>query len=69
MTEYTLQQKLIAEFIGTLFLTDTICLTAVWGASGDFDPGFAIAATLMAMIYILGNHSGTNFTITVSKAL
>ena len=50
MTEYTLQQKLIAEFIGTLLLAYTICLTAVWGSSGDFHPGFAIAAILMAMI-------------------
>ena len=66
MTEYTLQQKLIAEFIGTLFLTYTICLTAVWGSSGDFHPGFAIAAILMAMIYSLGYISGAHFNPAVT---
>ena len=66
MTEYTLQQKLIAEFIGTLFLTYTSCLTAVWGSSGDFHPGFAIAAILMAMIYSLGYISGAHFNPAVT---
>ena len=66
MTEYTLQQKLIAEFVGTLFLTYTICLTAVWGSSGDFHPGFAIAAILMAMIYSLGYISGAHFNPAVT---
>ena len=66
MTEYTLQQKLIAEFIGTLFLTYMICLTAVWGSSGDFHPGFAIAAILMAMIYSLGYISGAHFNPAVT---
>ena len=66
MTEYTLQQKLVAEFIGTLFLTYTICLTAVWGSSGDFHPGFAIAAILMAMIYSLGYISGAHFNPAVT---
>ena len=66
MTEYTLQQKLIAEFIGTLFLPYTICLTAVWGSSGDFHPGFAIAAVLMAMIYSLGYISGAHFNPAVT---
>ncbi len=66
MTEHTLQQKLIAEFIGTLFLTYTVCLTAVWGSSGDFPPGFAIAATLMAMIYSLGHISGAHFNPAVT---
>ena len=69
MTEYTLQQKLIAEFIGTLFLTYTICLTAVWGSSGDFHPGFAIAAILMAMIYSLGYISGAHFNPAVTLAI
>ena len=66
MTEHTLQQKLIAEFIGTLFLTYPDCLTAVWGSSGDLHPGFAIAATLMAMIYSLGHISGAHFNPAVT---
>ena len=69
MTEHTLQQKLIAEFIGTLFLTYTVCLTAVWGSSGDFHPGFAIAATLMAMIYSLGHISGAHFNPAVTTRI
>lgn len=66
MTEHTLQQKLIAEFIGTLFLTYTVCLTAGWGSSGDTHAGFAIAATLMAMIYSLGYISGAHFNPAVT---
>ena len=46
MSEHSLQQKLIAEFVGTFFLALTICTAAVHGSAGEYAP-FAIAATLM----------------------
>ena len=56
MSEHSLQHKLIAEFIGTFFLALTICTAAVHGSAGEYAP-FAIAATLMVMIYGLGHVS------------
>ena len=69
MTEHTLQQKLIAEFIGTFFLTLTICLTAVFGSSSSTHPAFPIAATLMVMIYGLGHISGAHFNPAVTMGI
>ena len=68
MTEYTLQQKLIAEFIGTFFLSLTICTAAVHGSAGEYAP-FAIAATLMVMIYGVGHISGAHFNPAVTVAV
>lgn len=65
MSQHTLQHKLIAEFIGTFFLALTICTAAVHGSAGDYAP-FAIAATLMVMIYGLGHVSGAHFNPAVT---
>ena len=68
MSEHTLQQKLIAEFVGTFFLALTICTAAVHGSAGDYAP-FAIAATLMVMIYGVGHISGAHFNPAVTVAI
>ena len=68
MPEHTLQQKLIAEFVGTFFLALTICTAAVHGEAGDYAP-FAIAATLMVMIYGVGHISGAHFNPAVTVAV
>ena len=68
MPEHTLQQKLIAEFAGTFFLALTICTAAVHGEAGDYAP-FAIAATLMVMIYGVGHISGAHFNPAVTVAV
>ena len=68
MSEHSLQQKLIAEFIGTFFLALTICTAAVHGSAGDYAP-FAIAATLMVMIYGVGHISGAHFNPAVTVAI
>jgi aquaporin Z len=65
MSEHSLQHKLIAEFIGTFFLALTICTAAVHGSAGEYAP-FAIAATLMVMIYGLGHVSGAHFNPAVT---
>jgi len=69
MREYVLWQKLIAEFIGTFFLSLTVCLTAVWGSSGNVHPGFPISAILMVMIYGLGHISGAHFNPAVTISI
>ena len=68
MPEHNLQQKLIAEFVGTFFLALTICTAAVHGSAGDYAP-FAIAATLMVMIYGVGHISGAHFNPAVTVAV
>ena len=65
MSEHSLQHKLIAEFIGTFFLALTICTAAVHGSAGEYAP-FAIASTLMVMIYGLGHVSGAHFNPAVT---
>ena len=67
---HNLQQKLTTEFIGTFFLSLTICTAAVYGSAGDYAP-FGIAATLMVMIYAGGHISGAHYNpaVTVSVYL
>ncbi len=65
MSEHSLQNKLIAEFIGTFFLALTVCTAAVHGSAGEYAP-FAIAATLMVMIYGLGHVSGAHLNPAVT---
>ena len=73
MVETSTSSKLIAEFIGTFFLALTICTAAVHGsAAGDYAPfaaPFAIAATLMVMIYAVGHISGAHFNPAVTVAV
>ena len=69
MTEYSLRAKLITEFIGTFFLTLTICLAVVFGTvDSEFAP-FAIASTLMVMIYAGGHVSGAHYNPAVTVAI
>ena len=68
MSETSTSSKLIAEFIGTFFLALTICTAAVHGSAGDYAP-FAIAATLMVMIYAVGHISGAHFNPAVTIAV
>lgn len=64
-----LPHKLFAEFIGTFFLTLTICLTAVFATSGETSAAFPIAAVLMLMIYSLGHISGAHFNPAVTLSI
>ena len=68
MTDNSTHPKLIAEFIGTFFLALTICTAAVHGSAGELAP-FAIASTLMVMIYSVGHISGAHFNPAVTVAV
>jgi len=68
MTEYSMQAKLITEFIGTFFLTLTICTAAAFGSAGSHAP-FAIASTLMVMIYAGGHVSGAHYNPAVTISI
>jgi len=65
---HTMQQKLTTEFIGTFFLSLTICTAAVYGSAGDYAP-FGIAATLMVMIYAGGHISGAHYNPAVTFSI
>ena len=65
---HTMQQKLTTEFIGTFFLSLTICTAAVYGSAGDYAP-FGIAATLMVMIYAGGHISGAHYNPAVTVSI
>merc|ERR1719158_2383391 len=64
--DYSLGTKLASEFIGTFYLVLTVGLN-VLGKSGG--PVWSIAASLMCMIYALGNCSGAHFNPAVTLAL
>ena len=68
MSDIGIRPKLIAEFIGTFFLALTICTAAVHGSAGQLAP-FAIASTLMVMIYSVGHISGAHFNPAVTIAI
>ena len=68
MTEYSMQAKLTTEFIGTFFLTLTICTAAAFGTAGSHAP-FAIASTLMVMIYAGGHVSGAHYNPAVTVSI
>ena len=65
---HTMQQKLTTEFIGTFFLSLTICTAAVYGSAGDYAP-FGIAATLLVMIYAGGHISGAHYNPAVTVSI
>ncbi|MDP6292857.1 MAG: aquaporin, partial [Candidatus Thalassarchaeaceae archaeon] len=65
---HTMQQKLTTEFIGTFFLSLTICTAAVYSSEGDYAP-FGIAATLMVMIYAGGHISGAHYNPAVTVSI
>ena len=58
--------KLLTEFVGAFFLVLTIGLTAMIGA--DFAP-IAIAAVLLALIYMGGHVSGAHYNPAVTLAV
>merc|ERR1712054_568181 len=64
--DYTLGTKLVSEFIGTFFLVLTVGLNVLGKSPG---PVFSIAASLMCMIYALGNCSGAHFNPAVTLAI
>ncbi|MEM6910403.1 MAG: aquaporin [Verrucomicrobiota bacterium] len=57
--------KYLAEFIGTFFLCFAVCVAAALGAAGT-DAAYAIAFTLMAMIYAGGPISKAHFNPAVT---
>ena len=61
-------KKYIVEFIGTFFLVFAIGMSVIRPGAGDFAP-FAIAATLMVMIYAGGHVSGAHFNPAVTVAV
>jgi aquaporin Z len=64
--EYPLSAKLASEFIGTYILVLTVGLNVLGKSAAG---AFSIAASLMCMIYALGDVSGANFNPAVSLAL
>jgi len=64
--EYQTGAKLLSEFLGTFFLVLTVGLN-VLGKSPA--PVWSIAASLMCMIYALGNVSGAHFNPAVTLAI
>ena len=65
---HTMQQKLTTEFIGTFFLSLTVCTAAVYGSAGNYAP-FGIASTLMVMIYAGGHISGAHYNPAVTVSI
>ena len=61
-------RKLIAEFIGTFFLTLTVCMTSYAKVSADLQP-LAIGVALVGLIYAGGYISGAIFNPAVTLAI
>lgn len=68
MSDFSARAKLTTEFIGTFFLSLTICTAAVLGTAGTLAP-FAIASTLMVMIYAGGHISGAHYNPAVTLSI
>merc|ERR1719236_211654 len=64
--EYGLAAKLTSEFLGTFFLVLTVGLNVLGKSPGAV---WSIAASLMCMIYALGNCSGAHFNPAVTLAI
>jgi len=63
---YELPSKLIGEFIGTFMLVLTVGLNVLGGSKSA---AFSIAASLMCMIYAIGDVSGAHFNPAVTVAI
>mmetsp|Transcript_82418 Transcript_82418/g.249961 ORF Transcript_82418/g.249961 Transcript_82418/m.249961 type:complete len:456 (-) Transcript_82418:123-1490(-) len=63
---YELPSKLIGEFIGTFMLVLTVGLNVLGGSKSA---AFSIAASLMCMIYAIGDVSGAHFNPAVTLAI
>lgn len=63
---YELPSKLIAEFIGTFVLVLTVGMNVLVASKAA---AFSIAASLMCMIYAVGDVSGANFNPAVTTAI
>jgi aquaporin Z len=57
---------LLSEFLGTFILVVTVGFNVLGGSAA---PAFSIAASLMCMIYALGNVSGAHFNPAVTLAI
>ena len=68
MSDYSTRAKLTTEFIGTFFLSLTICTAAVLSTAGTLAP-FAIASVLMVMIYAGGHISGAHYNPAVTLSI
>lgn len=64
--EYGLAAKLTSEFLGTFYLVLTVGLNVLGKSPGAV---WSIAASLMCMIYALGNCSGAHFNPAVTLAI
>lgn len=58
--------SLLSEFLGTFMLVVTVGFNVLGGSAA---PAFSIAASLMSMIYALGNVSGAHFNPAVTLAI
>lgn len=58
--------NLTSEFLGTFFLVTTVCFNVYEGSKSG---AWSIAASLMGMIYALGNVSGAHFNPAVTVAI
>ena len=65
--DFSARAKITTEFIGTFFLSLTICTAAVLGTAGTLAP-FAIASTLMVMIYA-GRHISGHYNPAVTLSI
>jgi aquaporin Z len=61
-----LSSKLLSEFIGTYFLVVTLAFNVLGGSTAG---AWSIAASLMVMIYALGNCSGAHFNPAVTACI
>jgi len=64
--DYSLLTRIVAEFVGTFFLVLTVGLNVLGGSPAA---AWSIAASLMCMVFSLGNCSGAHFNPAVTMSL